>query len=221
MDHLWQGSDFPLYGIFGTADATQPVGTVIFLAVTVFFAILLHRILVEGWVCSAQMLFNNIRRRDIFQNDNKTSAIRLSFIFSAVIYSVAVSSVAAETASLWKVMAVLLSVLIFKEIVLTIIVWFFGRKKEMKMLKAIAVSTFSIIGLASSPVALLSVFNLQDVRLAVVLYLGAGLVLLFTVYLKNAHKILISSGFSLFYSILYLCVLEILPICVAVKAVVS
>lgn len=221
MEHLWRGSEFPLSGYCGTAVSPQPPEVAVFLVVSAFLAAILHNRLMEGWGCSIGMLFNNIRRRDIFDNRFKTDCIWTSFAVSFVIYAVSIAYGGIGNSSLWRVILILLSFFIFREIVFSAMIWFSGRKKEVTMVKMLSISSFSIIFCASFPVAIFSGFDLQGVRWAVAGYLGVGLVLFLSVYLKDVFKILISSGFSLSFSILYLCALEILPICVVIKALTS
>lgn len=219
IDHLWQGSRLSLTGYVGTAVEQQPVEVSLFLAVFAFIAILMHGRLFRGWEYSIGMLFNSIRRREIFKNEERKECIRLSCIFSAIIYSAILSFGEVSPGPLWNSLAVLLALALFRDLTYSTFAWLSGKKKEISEMRTTSVSAFSLIFIASLPVALFSIFNLESVRWAVLLYLGAGLVFFFTFYLKSAIKILISAGFSLFFSILYLCTLEILPICVAVKAV--
>lgn len=221
MEHLWRGSELPLAGYLGTAAAPQPPEVAIFLIVSAFLAVILHNRLMEGWECSVGMLFNNIRRRDIFDNRARTDCIWTSFAISFIIYAVSIAYGGVGSSSLWSVVTILLVFFLFREAVFFIVIWFSGRKKEITMVKMVSVSAFSLIFCASFPVALFSVFDLQGVLWMVSAYLVASLVLFISVYLKNVFKILISSGFSLFFSILYLCALEILPICVVIKALTS
>lgn len=206
-------------GYVGTAVEQQPVEVSLFLIIFAFLAVLLHGKLFRGWEYSAGMLFNSMRRKEILNNDARKDCIRLSCIFSAIFYSASLSFGEVSPGSLWSILTVLLALALFRDLTYNAFAWFSGKKKEISEMRMISVSSFSLIFIASLPVALFSIFNLESVRWAVLLYLGAGLVFFFTFYLKCAVKILISSGFSLFFSILYLCTLEILPICVAVKAV--
>lgn len=221
IDHLWQGSQLSLAGYAGTVAEQQSVGVSLFLTLFAFLAVLLHSSLFKGWEYSVGMLFNSIRRREIFKNESRKECIRMSCIFSAVLYSASLSFGKVSPDSLWSILTALLVLVLFRELTYSAFAWFSGKKKEISVIRTISVSAFSLIFISSLPVAVLSAFNLEGVRWAVLLYLGAGLVFFFTFYLKTAIKILISSGFSLFFSILYLCTLEILPICVAVKAVTS
>ena len=221
IDHLWQGSRLSLTGYVGTAVEQQPVEVSLFLAVFAFIAILMHGRLFRGWEYSIGMLFNSIRRREIFKNEDRKGCIRLSCIFSAVLYSASLSFGKVSPGSLWNILSVLLVLALFRELTYSAFAWFSDKKQEISIMRTASVSAFSLIFVSSLPVALFSIFNLEGIRWAVLLYLGAGLAFFFTFYLKTTIKILISSGFSLFFSILYLCTLEILPICVAVKAVTS
>ena len=180
MDHLWQGSQLTLAGYAGTAAEQQSVEVSLFLTVFAFSAILLHSTLLRGWEYSVGMLFSPIRRREIFKNDARKESIRLSCLFSAILYSSTLVFGEISSGTLWKSIEILLVLALFRELTYSAFAWFSGKKNEISIMRTISVSAFSLIFISSLPVTVISAFNLEGVRWATLLYLGAGLVFFFT-----------------------------------------
>lgn len=222
LDHIWQGSGFPLGECLGNLSVPQQEGVVItaVLLLAALLAVVFHNRLIEGWVSAASALFNSIRRKDIFDNSFKRRCIFLSFAIPSVLYGAAIA-LGASSRPLWVVLVVLLVYFILREAVLRLSVWFSGKKKEFDYARIISYSAFSLIFIAAVPVVALSVLEVADIRIFVDVYLGLIFVFFYAIYLKHLYKILISTGFSLFSSILYLCALEILPAFVAIKELTS
>lgn len=222
LDHIWQGSGFPLGEYLGNGAVPQPeeVTTAVILLLAALLAIVFHSRLIEGWSSAAGVLLSNIRRKDVFDNAFKRNCIVLSFAIPSVLYGAAIA-LGESSRPLWFVMVVLAVYFLLREIVLRLSVWFSGRKKEFDLARIISYSAFSLIFLTALPVVALSVLEVGNIRIFVDIYLGLIFGFFYAIYLKHLHKILISSGFSLFSSILYLCALEMLPALVAVKELTS
>lgn len=218
LDHIWQGSGFPIAEWLGNVSSPQQEGvvTVIILLLATLLAVLFHRRLIEGWSSAANTLFSAIRRKDIFDNTNKRRSIVFSFAIPSIFYGAAIHY-GGNTRPLWVVLVVLALYFILREIALRLSSWFTGKKQEFDLARMIAYSAFSLIFVSSVPIVALYALGVEDIRIFTNVYLGVFFTFFYAIYLKCLYKILISTGFSLFSSILYLCALEILPTFVAIK----
>ena len=190
--------------------------TVIILLLATLLAVMFHRRLAEGWSGAASTLFSPVRRKDIFDNSYKRKCIVFSFAIPSIFYGAAIYF-GENTRPLWVVLVVLALYFILREIVLRLSSWYSGKKQEFDLARIISYSSFSLIFISAVPIVALYALGVEDIRIFTNIYLGVFLTFFYAIYLNCLYKILISTGFSLFSSILYLCALEILPTFVAIK----
>lgn len=198
----------------------EGLSTAIVLLLATLLAIVFHCRLVEGWRSAADTLFNSFLRKAVFDNSHIRNSIVISFAITSVLYGTAIA-LEESSRPLWFVMVVLAVYFILRESVLRLSLWFSGKKKEFDLARIISYSAFSLIFLTALPVVVLSVLEVETIRIFTDIYLGLIFGFFYAIYLKNLYKILISSGFSIFSSILYLCALEMLPALVAIKELTS
>ena len=218
LDHIWHGSGFPIGGALGNVSVPQSEGavTVIILLLATLLAVLFHKRLIEGWSSAANTLFSAIPRKDIYDNTHKRRSIVYSFAIPSIFYCASIYF-GENTRPLWVVLVVLALYFILREIVLRLSSWYSGKKQEFDLARIISYSAFSLIFISSVPIVALYALGVEGIRIFTNVYLGVFFTFFYAIYLKCLYKILISAGFSLFSSILYLCALEILPAFVAIK----
>ena len=112
---------------------------------------------------------------------------------------------------------VLISYWIFKTSILRLCSWITGEKRGFLMIGKIGYSHFIVLFFASIPLFLLSAIPyfpplLQPINLLIILTL-----IIYIIYVVRGFQIIISSQFSHFFYILYLCAAELLPLLFIVK----
>lgn len=206
----------------GTEVRTMPDPYVLafFLAVGIALLILYSRLIaaIQGSIASYRGLNST---QEMLGNNYLCDSVRMIFLLLLPFY--ALTLVVAEVSSIGFFMTLALLVLLwlFCKIASTLLGWLGSRQGAMRSVEktgyavsimAMLVSLIAcIIGwlVPATPRSLLAGF------LAVVAAIG------FIVYSRRSFSIILSTGFSPFLWVLYLCALNFLPICVVVNILIN
>ena len=184
--------------------------------VLVFF-----RTTVSGLYNSTGLLASENRAKEILLSASAKTSIFVLFLESIpfLAYEVVFSGI--TEFSYWSVLAIVIAYFIFRHVVFRTIGWLTAKNEGYGQVEKLSFAITALLSfILCVPVALpLTGINVSEelfgIIAAVMVSLG------FLAYFIRGYQIINQSGSSLISWILYLCTLEILPLCVVVTVVVS
>ncbi|MBQ0124586.1 MAG: DUF4271 domain-containing protein [Bacteroidales bacterium] len=214
----WEGSMLVLKNVTGTTVAVQSLSdkililcVVLCLAVLVFF----FKIYMEGVISSAQTCMSYNRASETFNNKRAINSMYLAFVLSVPFYALAISRSGVSAMKEWWVLVTISLFFIFRHLAYVTAGWLTAKKEPFKVLENTATGCFVLImSLSILALAAVELFPSID-RNRVAIYLATVYGIGILVYFARSFKIFGLSGFSIIFWFLYLCSLEILPMCVA------
>lgn len=219
----WRGSSLATFdtgAIEGVASSGQNNNTALLLIAVAFFAIVMFEQVARSVGASFIALFSPNRRDDIFGD---TYFVRKSFlttvlllpVFAYVIYATGLSVI-----NFWLTMTVVAALLLVRKLNFAVL----GKTVTGDCIQEVQrVSDCSTVIFMTLTLPLYLVFlsvGVEGVGFCRIYLAILGAILLLP-YTSLAIRKIISSGFSLFFTFLYLCALEILPLAVAVKVLID
>ena len=214
----WEGSTLVLKNVTGTAVAAQSLSDkILILCVVLCIAVLIlfFKRYVEGVISSVRSCMSYNRALETFNNKRAISSMYLAFVLSVPFYALAISRSGVSTIKEWWIFIIIVLFFIFRHLVYVTAGWLTAKKEPFKVLENTSTSCFVIIMflsiLALAVVELFPSLNRGGARI----YLAIVYVIGILVYFARSFKIFGLSGFSNIFWFLYLCSLEILPMCVA------
>lgn len=220
----WPGSDLVLgqSASQGTAILHNPnpwiLGLIIF---TLLGMIVLYRLYSAGLLGA----FSIGMTLSHFEESSITSAAYQTLIFTLALtlpsFSYIFPATSLSSINYWWILALLFSFFVLRHFQYVVSAWITNKKDAFRQLEIVGNSCFlSIMTLSVALFAIFSLFPEMGFQLFSRLLLGICLIGI-AVYFIRSYKIFISSGFSIFFWILYLCSLELLSICVVANVIVS
>lgn len=224
VSEAWPGSTLPLFtcadGVANMPLAALNTTTNILIISIVALVIILFRQVASTFLNSAMLVFSENRRDEVLNDSNFG---KLSFVTTVLLvpaYAFVVSTSGVSTRSLAVTMLLVASLLLFRLVTFRLMAWA-GNDSGMIDLERHSDSAFILLMTLSLPVYIVSLAFPAAYHSIAAFYLAAVAVVSFLAYLPSCLKIIKSSRFSHFFCFLYLCILEILPIAVVVKILVS
>lgn len=224
MYEPWEGSELSIESaidIGGTASAPPDMFVVIFLIVTGLMFLLLFTRLVTAISAATTLATSAKRAKDVLNDNYACDSVLIFFYLSIPLYSLIFLEEGLTQMNYWPVFLTMAAFFVFRYLAFFCFGWLGTCRDEVEALKKTSRGVWILIMMFSCLIMLVSLVLPQVKGLPALIYLfavaAAGLIL----YAIRGYRIIISSGFSGFFWILYLCSLEVLPLCVAVKVVVS
>lgn len=219
-NELWPGSSLILDGMMSDAaavPAVPPASVLVFLlAVAVALLLCFSRVVVALRGATFVVRGNN-STMEVLGNKYDCDSIYLSYLLLMPVYALTLLIDGASSLSYWMTLVVLMALMLFRRICLAVSGWLSGRHGAMRQVSMVGCSIMVPVVLLSALTALLvRVFpdiSRTFIFVLLIVIAAAG----YIVYGKRSFDLINSSGFSRFFWFLYLCALDILPICVAVN----
>jgi len=118
-------------------------------------------------------------------------------------------------------LAALAGLLLFRKLVYLLLGWLSSRHGAFQALEKTGYA-LSVSGMLVSTLAALAVWLLPSLPQWLLWgWLGLAALLCLVFYVRRGNSIILSTGFSVFFWVLYLCTLEFLPICVVVNLLIN
>lgn len=227
-DSLWRGESY-LPGISEAIDPTVDLSQSVYPVTTIVLAALIAIVVILGLLFSKKIsrwisgLLPSISNSDKREN---AGSFRFSLRLIVICFFLPVVSVmltilykdmvapCKDIVIPWIIPVFLFAALIVKKIVLETISWitgdkFFSHKTEEAML--ISVSLLGLFGVISMPIYLLSDSITESMsNIYLIVAFSVSFFLFIILFMIQIFK----GKFSIFWGFLYLCTLEVLPICV-------
>ena len=219
-NELWPGSSLILDGMMSDAVAVSvaPPASVLFFLLAVALTLLLSfsRVVVALRGATFVVRGNN-STMEVLGNKYDCDSIFLSYLLLLPVYALTLLIDGVSSLDYWMTLVVLVALMLFRRICLAVSGWLSGRRGAMRQVSMVGRSIMVPVVLISSLTGLLvRVFpdiSRTFIFVLLIVIAAAG----YIVYVKRSFDIINSSGFSRFFWFLYLCALDILPICVAVN----
>ena len=158
---------------------------------------------------------------EMLGNNYVCASIRIILLLLLPFYALTLSMTGLSRAGFFWTVAALLGLLLYRKLVLLLLGWLTARKGAFRSLERTGWA-IAVPGMLFSLLAALAVWFVPS--LPYVLTWGwIALVTLVGVvfYVLRGNSIILSTGFSVFFWVLYLCTLEFLPICVVVNILIN
>lgn len=224
VEEAWRGSKLLLPSVSAGYDpilfAGQNSAKNITLIVVAVMAIVFFRQVAGTFLKSFELLFSENRRDEVLDDSSYGYLAALTIMLLIPAYSFLLKATGASTRSFWITMAVIASFILFRSLMFAIMAWV-GGDYGLNSLKRHSDSTFILMMAISLPIYLVSILLPEDRQALPVTCIIIIAALCFLTYLVAGTKRIMSSRFSRFFCFLYLCTLEILPMAVVVKILVS
>lgn len=212
---IWPGSRLSLEGVEshgGFSTAPDPF-VLAFLLLSMFAIVILFSRLLTAITASASLYRSSYGTHETLENNTLCNAIKLILPLLVPIYAFSLWKVGFG-ASYWHAFLAVVAVLVFRKLVYLLMSWLssqgeaFGNLEKLSYGTAIPMMLLSMLSLPL--LQLIPDFPMRVVRIYFIVLFVSSLI----VYVRRSFDIISSTGFSSFFWVLYLCTLEILPICV-------
>lgn len=218
-NEIWPGSSLTLDGIMpDAAVSAAPSPSVLFFLLAVAVALLLFfsRVVValKG---STFVIRSSNSTMEVLGSKYDCDSIYLSYLLLLPVYALILVIDGASSLGYWMTLAVLVALMLFRRICLAVAGWLSGRHGVMRQIAMVSHSVMVPVILVSAVTALLVRIFPDISRIFIFVLLGMTAAAGYLIYGNRSSEIINSSGFSRFLWFLYLCTLDILPICVAVN----
>lgn len=144
-------------------------------------------------------------------------SVRLMFLLLVPFYALTLVVTGVSTVGFFITMAALAALCLFRKLVCVLLGWLASRPGEVRSLERLGYAVCVLAILLSLPAAVVVWLVPETPRIFLWGWLLLIAVLAMAVYAIKGFSLFFSSGFSRFFWVLYLCALEILPICVVVS----
>ena len=165
-------------------------------------------------------MFSENRREAIFNDASYNSLATMTTLLLIPMYAFVLFYCRLGSQTYWIILAAVAALFIYRAAMFSLLQWINGAE-QIDEIRKFSASTFILLMSLSLPVFIISyLFPGMDPKVAGI-YLAVVASLCLIPYLVIATRKILSIKFSRFFCFLYLCVLEILPIAVVVKIIVS
>lgn len=224
VEEAWRGSVLPLAGNAGgwepLAFSGRNDAKILMLVAVAFLLIVLFRRVASTVIGSFMVLFSDVRKDDVLNDTSRNALAALVTILLIPIYSYILTATGVSSYGIWMTILTVASLFVYRALMF-LILKASGGGSEVGELRSNSDSAFILLMALSLPAYIpAALARSSDFRLPAV-YLAVVAAVCIAVYLVICCKRLISARFSIFFCFLYLCTLEILPIAVVVKTLVS
>lgn len=198
----------------------DPYVLAILLADTVLLLLLYERLLaaLRG---SVACLRSNYSAHEMLGNNYLCSSVAVISVLLVPFFAAALVVADASRVGFFRTLAVLVGILLFRKLVFALTGWLSSRRSAFRSLEILSYAFAVGVMFASLPAFLMgwlapSVPGWVCWGWMALAFAGVALL-----YVWRASSIILPTGFSSLYWVLYLCGLELLPICVAVNFLIN
>ena len=220
----WEGSGLVLQSASGQGSPVMPQHDVLllmFLIVSVALVIACYRSYAEGLAGAFRVCSGYNRALEVFNDRSMMKSVNVAFFLTIPFFAYTCCKVGVSSLNFWYVLLVVVSFFLLRHVIYAVTAWLTGRDEPFQLLERTSLGC-SLLPMAFSVPALVVFRIFPTVPEAVFgIYIAALCVFGAVVYFVRSYKIFTLSRFSSFFWFLYLCSLEILPMCVAINILVS
>ena len=223
LAEAWPGSELPLAGFALQAEETAASGPgpilpwvvgLSAIATILFLPNILYA--VEGGI---GIFLSEARRREVMSDNSFKRGADIAFFIAVPCYALLLTATRASAHSFWQTLLILSLWLLLREAAFRIMGWF-RQDAEIAESGRYFRTVFLLATVGSLPALLVaqlipaSVPGFSSIYIAVI---AAGALF---AYLFKSYTVILRPGFSHFFSFLYLCAFDVIPIAVVVKLLV-
>ena len=170
---------------------------------------------------SAACFHGDHSTQEMLGNNYVCDSVRISFLLLLPFYALTLSVTGCSRLGyLWTLVA-LLGLFLLRKAVYWMAGWLSSRQGAFRALERMGLALF-VLGMLVSTVAALVVWLVPSIpSIALWIWILAVAVVCAVFYIRRGSSIILSTGFSIFFWVLYLCALEFLPICVVVNIMIN
>jgi len=171
-------------------------------------------------VSSSMTIFRSkTRMKELLRDNYRKRNVTLVLLIMVPYYVLLLTSTGISNYNYWQTFGILIVFFVFRIILTKIVVWLTGKTEVVNNVYKLSQVVFLLIVVFSLFLFLFKEFIPSFPQNLSVIYLSLVSVLLLMIFFVNERDIFLNSGFSHFFWFLYLCALEILPICVVVNTI--
>jgi len=224
MNEIWPGSILSLAESTerGAVELIAPnLSVICFLIAVSVILLVMYQQAYTALTVSAQMLFSSNRAKEYLDDTFCVRSIVVTFFLSLPFLALTFVQSGLSARSYWAVLLFILLFLGYRHLALSVVRWLGGKREVIWNVEKFSCSAFLVMTLMMCLVlmTLPVIRQFGDLLLKIIFATMALITLL--AYFIGSFKIIVRSGFSGFFWILYLCVFELLPLCVTVDIIVS
>ena len=223
VEELLRGSSLALPDVPDLAPVTlfgHNNAVIILLLAVAAMIIVFFRQIAMSVAGSFVAMFSENRRDAIFNDVSYGPLSSMTTLMLIPMYAFVLFYCRLGSQTYWIILAAVAALFFYRRVMFSLLEWINGDERTDETRKFSA-GTFILLMSFSLPVFIISyLFPGMDPKVAAV-YLATVASLCLIPYLVIASRKILSIKFSRFFCFLYLCVLEILPIAVVVKIIVS
>ena len=158
---------------------------------------------------------------EMLGNNYLCDSVRIALVLLVPFYALTLAVTGLSTVGYAWTLAALLLLWLFRKIVYQLMGWLGSRQSAFRAVERTGYALWVLVILASVPALLLGWLVPATPRWVLwgLLILPAAVGAF--VYVRRGYSLLLSTEFSLFFWVLYLCALEFLPICVVVNRLIN
>ncbi|MBO4571880.1 MAG: DUF4271 domain-containing protein [Bacteroidales bacterium] len=223
VGELWRGSSLALQEAGNLTPVTlfgHNNAVIILMLAVAALTIVFFRQIALSVAGSFVALFSENRRDDIFNDASYGQLSTMTTLILVPMYAFVLFYCSLGGRSYWMILASVAALLLYRRAMFALIGWINGTE-AVNEVKNFSDSTFIMMMSLSQPVFIVAYLFGNMSRMIPAIYLAVVATLCLIPYLAIACKKILAIKFSRFFCFLYLCVLEILPIAVVVKIIVS
>lgn len=224
IQEAWTDSYLVLNGVVAPArngasgeDLVLSVCGVLLLLIFLFF----YKREIQALSVSFESLFLKKAEKDFFLDRFTLSSIVITFLIAIPLFTFMTSREDIWNKNFLFMLMVIIAYNIVKELIFKILAWVSGKREAIMSLERMSLcGTIMITVLMLIPFGLSFLFPPMKGTVCGWIFAGIALICLIFYYVRG-YQIIISSGFSHFLWFLYLCALELLPVCLVFKGFVA
>ena len=223
VEELWKGSSLALQDAAGLSPVTlfgHNNAVIILMLAVAALTIVFFRQIALSVAGSFVAMFSENRRDDIFNDASYGQLSTMTTLLLVPMYAFVLFYCSFGSRSYWIILAAVAALLLYRRAMFALLMWINASEGVMEI-RNFSDSIFIMMMSLSLPVFIVSYLFPGMSQTVHAVYLATVATICLIPYFVIACKKIVAIKFSRFFCFLYLCVLEILPIAVVVKIIVS
>ena len=170
---------------------------------------------------SAACFHGDHSTQEMLGNNYVCDSVRISFLLLLPFYALTLSITGCSRLGYFWTLVALLALFLLRKAVYWMMGWLSSRQGAFRALEKTGLALF-VLGMLVSTLAALAVWLVPSIpSIALWVWVLAVVAVCAFFYIRRGSSIILSTGFSVFFWVLYLCSLEFLPICVVVNIMIN
>ena len=170
---------------------------------------------------SAACFHGDHSTQEMLGNNYVCDSVRITFLFLLPFYALTLSLTGCSRLGYFWTLVALLALFLLRKAVYWMMGWLSSRQGAFRALEKTGLALF-VLGMLVSTLAALAVWLVPSTpSIALWVWILAVVAVCVFFYIRRGSSIVLSTSFSVFFWVLYLCSLEFLPICVVVNIMIN